>query len=65
MIQVQIKTNTMRKTDNFEITDTPASVLEKFELSTAGATVNLNGTFLPQPTLIPTLKHWAYRTAAA
>lgn len=46
MVQVQIKTNTTRKTKNVDVNTTPAAIFAESEISTAGAAINLNGTIL-------------------
>lgn len=46
MIQVQVRTNTTRKTRNVDVNSTPASVFDELEISPAGSMINLNGTIL-------------------
>ena len=46
MIQVNVRTNTVRKSVNKEISATPASVLDEMGLSASGAQINLGGTIL-------------------
>jgi len=46
MIKIILKTNTARKEVTAELTSTPAEVFAEQNIGTAGATVNLNGTFL-------------------
>lgn len=46
MIQINIRTNTVRKTVTAERSNTPNEVFANNGLSTHGAMVNLNGTIL-------------------
>ena len=46
MIQVNVRTNTARKTKNTDLSSTPAQVLGDLDIGTAGAMINLDGTIL-------------------
>lgn len=46
MIQVNVRTNTARKTKNTDLNSTPAQVLGDLDIGTAGAMINLDGTIL-------------------
>ena len=43
MIQINVRTNTVRRTVNCEVTDTPASVFAGIGVDTSASSVNLNG----------------------
>lgn len=46
MIQVNVKTNSTRRTVNADVTETPAQLFERIGANVSGATNNLNGTIL-------------------
>lgn len=46
MIKLYVKTNTARREVTADVTATPASVFNDMGVSTAGASINLNGTIL-------------------
>lgn len=55
MIRIEVKNNQGGKKINAELTDTPASLFEKFEVSTASSQVTLNGRILSKDELDDTL----------
>ena len=46
MIQITLRTNTIRKVVTAEVSDTPNTVFSNNNLSTTNSMVNLNGTIL-------------------
>jgi len=46
MIQINVSTNTTRRTVNAEITATPKQVFDDLGINTSSSMVNLNGNFL-------------------